>query len=636
MADGSGGQEVGANSSAGEAQTPHAGPNSNSSILNEAYGDGSNAAGRGFSQSVSDACAQYFYSQSMIADGLSIPIGMQETKIPRSIANKYALFNFKGLYYGLDSDPQMYGGYRDIGSNIFEGGGSAFQGPAFDRAKNVNMTRIINFFRERWPHISYQPSDFLYGKYYKKIPVNHLITLRRFAQPCYDNIYDLKIRSHKDNNGGVDGTQPAGVTAVTYMGEKAGNPLSELLNYSFGLTYEEETAEMESHDTGQGGYTQQPFYSDIGGIGKATADVFKGVKAGEKFRKQKFAGGDTLGTTYANFVLGPVNVVNKTFVRKAGLNFANDLTLNFEYSLKSLAFVNPKLAMIDVMTNMMTMTYNNGQFFGGGHRFYGSGGFVASQFGDIKKLRQGDFSGYVGSVVDDVSTGFSNTFGDSNGNFTAESIIDGGIEIGKQFLGNMLGKFLGENMGSGTGSFATKAFISSEPTGDWHVTIGNPLNPITMMGNMIIDNTTMTLGEGLGADDFPTECKFAITCKHGKPRDKADIENMFNMGRGKIYASPKGEKDILNLAGLDVATYGSVKGVGKTSVTSTGQADGAGNGGAGNTQPVGPSNSRTANVNAHSPGDIDMSNAFSQREIGDESGTNGEYVANMIGMIVDS
>ena len=139
---GAGGQEVGGASSAGDAQVPHIGPNSVGSTLTESYGPGSNAAGRGFSQSVSDACSDYFYTLMSEADGMSVPIGNQQTKVPQAIANKYALFNFKGLYYGLNADPQKYGGFRDIGTGLDGGGGSAFQGPAFDSAKNVNMTRI--------------------------------------------------------------------------------------------------------------------------------------------------------------------------------------------------------------------------------------------------------------------------------------------------------------------------------------------------------------------------------------------------------------------------------------------------------------------------------------------------------------
>jgi hypothetical protein len=153
-----------------------------------------------------------------------------------------------------------------------------------------------------------------------------------------------------------------------------------------------------------------------------------------------------------------------------------------------------------------------------------------------------------------------------------------------------------------------------------------------MMGIMIIDNTVMTLGEGLGADDFPTECKFAITCKHGKPRDRDDMQNMFNMGRGKIYASPKGEEDILNLAGLEVATYGVTPNVGTQSLSKTGQ----GAEDTGFEQGQGPSNMNSSHVNAHSPADINTQEAFAQRDMAQQSASSVNYIKNMIGMIIDS
>ena len=154
-------------------------------------------------------------------------------------------------------------------------------------------------------------------------------------------------------------------------------------------------------------------------------------------------------------------------------------------------------------------------------------------------------------------------------------------------------------MGSTGGTQATKAFISGEPTGDWHLTIGNPLNPIAMMGNMICDNSTMTLGKGLGYDDFPMEVKFEIDLKHGKPRDKGDIENMFNAGQGRIYASARGEEDILNLAGVEVETYGSIQ----TGTTSTSPSQSAATNGA-PASSVGNANVNTSPSNG-SDGGID-------------------------------
>ena len=168
----------------------------------------------------------------------------------------------------------------------------------------------------------------------------------------------------------------------------------------------------------------------------------------------------------------------------------------------------------------------------------------------------------------DVESGFKSVFGDSSGGVSAESLLNGLVNVGKNFLGNMLGSFLGGQIGGASGSVATKAFISAEPTGDWHVTVGNPLNPISMMGNMTVHNTTMTLGEGLGVDDFPTEVKFEVDLKHGKPRDKGDMEKHVQYGDEVKFMLPlKGEEDILNLAGLDVEVYGSVQDVGTQSIS---------------------------------------------------------------------
>ena len=559
----------------------------------------------GFAHGVETLFAKSFYANGAAPDEFAVAVGMNQI-VPRSIFNRYALFNFRGMYGGLTGG-EVFNGFFDQPNNPIMGG---------EAARNLSIAKLMEYFNENYPRISYTAQDFLYCKYYKKIPVNHLITLRRFPTPVNDNIFDLKLDvAGKDPKtpraaSNVDATQTAGVTAVTYMGEQAGNKLDDILTMSYGLNYKEVKSEMEDISSGDGGYTSQPFYSKMGGVGRATADAFKGISSRQKFAAQNMSTGDKLCTTYANFVIGPVNVIDSTQIRDRGMKFSNDLKLNFEYELKSLNYVNPKIAMIDIISNMLTMTYNNGQFFGGGQRYYGSAGAVASQFVDINKLKQGDFSGYIGSVVTDVETGFKNVFGGGTGEFNLENGIEGLLKVGKTMLGNMLGGFLSDNVGAVSGTQASKALISAEPTGDWHVTVGNPLNPIVTMGNMYCDNSTMTLGHGLGYDDFPMEVKFEIDLKHGKPRDKGDIENMFNAGRGRIYASAAGEEDILNLAGVDVATYGSVK-AGKTNTQSTQSA---------------PAGSVKSNKISN------IKNNPNKQATGDSA----EYISNTVSMFIDS
>ena len=591
------------------------GPNSNNAVPLGVFGGES----VGFASDVADSVGQTFYSKRFEPDAYTVAKGM-DAPVPRSIFNEYALFNFRGMYGGLTGGlPFSY--FLDGPDNPLMGG---------EDAHNVSIAKIVEFFDTHYPKIAYKYQDFLYLKYYKQIPVNHLVTLRRFPTPVNDNIFDITLQTASgggtDKNGAaipvanesVPGTQVAGVTAVTYLGETTGNKLDDILKFSYGLEFKEVTTEMESVQATDGGYTQQPFYQKRGVVGQAALDTLKGVTAGTKFRRQQYADGvDRFSTTYANFVIGPVNVVNKTNVRDRGIKFTNDIKLNFEYELKSLNYVNPKIAMIDIISNMLTMSTNNGQFFGGGHRYYGAGGFVASQFGDPSKLRNGDFAGYIGSVVGDVERGFKAGFGDANGNFDAESFIKGGLKLGKTLLGNLLGGFLSDNVGSVPGMTATKAFISGDPTGDWHLTVGNPLNPIVMMGNMYCDNATMTLGQGLGYDDFPMEAKFEIDLKHGKPRDKGDIENMFNGGRGRIYASAAGVKDILNLRGVDIATYGSVK-AGTVSLQST------------------QSGAQAGSMNNNQIGNIDGSKAKNNSKNSLFTDADSQYVENVVSLFIDS
>ena len=216
----------------------------------------------------------------------------------------------------------------------------------------------------------------------------------------------------------------------------------------------------------------------------------------------------------------------------------------------------------------------------------------------------------MGSLVTSIETGAKGLFADENGNFSANNIIDGLKKVGKTMLGNMLGGFLSENVGGQTGTAATVALISGDPTGDWHVTVGNPLNPIVMMGNMICKNTSMTLGAGLGYDDFPMEVKFEIDMSHGKPRDKGDIESMFNAGQGRIYASAQGMDDILNLAGLEVNTYGSV--------------------------PI-PGTQTTQSTNGVPVGEVDPKSYTGKAvEKGAGNSVNAEYVSNVTQMLIDS
>jgi hypothetical protein len=75
------------------------------------------------------------------------------------------------------------------------------------------------------------------------------------------------------------------------------------------------------------------------------------------------------------------------------------------------------------------------------------------------------------------------------------------------------------------------------PVGEWHLVVGNPMNPVAMIGNLICKGVQIEFGEVLGPDDFPTEVIATFTLEHGRDRERGEIESMFNRGDGRLYQS---------------------------------------------------------------------------------------------------
>jgi len=530
------------------------------------------------------------YKRETDAESTTTIIG----RAPWSLANKYALFTYSGFHGNSLSIAKT--DYTDKPNNSLMGG---------DLAKTPSIDNIMTFF-DTLP-IKYNYSDFMFCKYSGYMPNNYMLTLRRFATPVEDNIYSrIKRVTTEEEVATVEkwnadsatwleanegktmedyrethtAPKPMGENyldvkpdlcrAVTWMGEDTGNNLSELLSFTYGYKWKSQSSETNTQEVGSDqSYTSQPFYermagNGVGGMMKAATDVLRGVNASDKYSAQNKEGFDPYETTYPNFVVGPVNVINEMQTQDVGLNFEQDIKLTFEYDLKSYGNINPKVALLDVMANLLVLTFSNANFWGGANRFYGGSGYVAPRFGDDNELRAGNFRGYLGSLVKDLGGGFSNAFFNDSGEPTLESVFGGIKAVAGTFFGNFLGGMINKQLGAPPAMMHLKGMITGEATGNWHLTIGNPLNPIALIGNLILDSSSLSFVGPLSNDDFPSGIKLECSLKHGRPRDKTDLESMFNAGKGRLYASAFGEEDILNLAGNDVRVYGAFQESGGT------------------------------------------------------------------------
>ena len=501
---------------------------------------------------------------SVIDEGLTFYVPKdgknEKLELPHSIMNENVAINYRTIFNGypvINSDKNNFTEYDDFKKCMHT---EEFYNLYLQDKQNPTYKNILKYYSDKnfdpYGLASYRMQDFIYLKYYNQIPNNYMITLRRYTHPCEDHMFGLDMTAEDINFlNGYEESNFNIATAVTYLGEKAGNKLSDILKFDYGANYEDKEAKIEMLKNTDGGLAaqmkdkfniSQSFLNgtmttqEAGGRGQMVKtalkfsvltgakgkDVREAIAASHRFEGNEYA------QVYGENIYGDLNVVNKTKLRSRGLTYGGNFTLNFEYSLKSLKCVNPRVAMMDILSNFLILTGNYGAFWGGETRFYGQKS-IAPQFGDPEKLRNGDYKGYFKTILSDIKSGIEN-IGELNGG--NGGILDGIKNIAGGALQGLLGNLFGGNVGVAGESQITPALLSGEPTGFWHVTIGNPLDPIAMMGNMLVTKTTVQFNDVLGYDDFPTEIKFTVDLEHGMPRDNAAIENMLNGAKGRFYA----------------------------------------------------------------------------------------------------
>jgi hypothetical protein len=209
---------------------------------------------------------------------------------------------------------------------------------------------------------------------------------------------------------------------------------------------------------------------------------------------------------------------------------------------------------MDVLSNLLAITYNNAPFWGGATRYSGSGS-TGKPFGDFNKLKSGDYAGYLSSVMTQVKSSLGSGFKDLGKG--VKGLLSGDVNaIGdSKIMDNLVGGALMKHLGSPSGGDIVKAFLTGDPTGQWHLTVGNPMNPMLVCGNLALQNAKFEFEGPLGFEGFPSKLKMIVTLKPGRPRDKSEIESMFNAGRGRMYLQPEVEGKSLDDV-MDVSQFG--------------------------------------------------------------------------------
>lgn len=510
-------------------------------------------------------------------------------------------------------------------------------------------------------NFKYDWKDFSFCKNYGKIPNNRLLTLRRFKLPVLDNgVVSAKPEMIEKLNKSVlspgqspeDWTTSDSARALTYFGDGTSNSLDGIFGFTVGLNWTDfqtgtdERPDYNNNVSGQNFLTSPQdglaLLQKLGfsfGVGSDSVIAGGALMAlpptgvdGNKENLNEAARFNNLSNDpfkggWQYRVYGPINVITKTKRRTRGLSFTrSEISLTFEYDLTQVGTLNPKVAFLDIISNMLALCYNSGSFWGGDYRFkrettnlplpdeirdalekMQSGQEV--NYGDIIKkiLTYGEekfknilteTQKFSTDIIDGLDASESATFktiSKKGKNKTPEDLklekelqdkIDNQIKINntnvqallkngditdaimskvKQVLSplgidpnaflakiatgtNKMGMIITNSILGNTnkledlsaGLMKLNPLATGEPVGEWHLTVGNPMNPIAVIGNLICTGMKMSMGEELGHDDFPTSLTFTIGLDHARDRDKGDIESMFNMGQGRFYLNIPG------------------------------------------------------------------------------------------------
>ena len=492
---------------------------------------------------------------------------------------------------------------------------------------NPTTTNIITYSnRDPWGRTPYFFQDFVFCKYWNIIPNNRLITLRKYHAPVYDNLQFANM--YKGNQPDKIVFAPI-ATVVTYFGDDTGNTLQSLTSFTTGVKWREINANIYDVN-GEAGSNPRALidqmFSNGSGFNGATSELGQTIQNAGNFITSKLislgkfvglmspngfdikndqdivnkfnqANVDPTANLYNNKIIGPVNRIDSTKARDAGIIFEHRLSLTCQYVARPIGGVNTKAAMLDILSNCLEIASVDAMFWGGGYKFMimpQTYPFKGMPFSNkiMDDLYKGKIFGKDGALAHTVE-GVKNIGTDTNGNFSWDNIINNVGKVLGQTLGalgemlnsitnvlfgdsNTISKWLnntgaalaGENntenfqndnknrvnnffknlnemwrsdviqksvMPTVTGM---KAILTGEPVGNWHLTVGNPLNPIMVIGNLICTDMKFEFSEELGPDDFPLELKVVYNLEHGMARDKGSIQSIFNRGNGKIYELP--------------------------------------------------------------------------------------------------
>lgn len=283
---------------------------------------------------------------------------------------------------------------------------------------------------------------------------------------------------------------------------------------------------------------------------------------------------------YNNIPQGNPNVLQEGAKRKGGgfdnqysLNSEMNLKLNTAYIQRSIGDIDPGSAMLDIINNIVRLGTSDVNYVYNSSNSY-MRDLINSSYSTDPDVWGHLMLKYAKAMVKSVSQLVSYAYNkvskdldkiklekeagppakvEKSAEERAKELFDKGkdalIEAGKVALDAI--KKLGTAISVSTirkyrwemiGAIAAGTGINSTP---WHLTIGNPYSPVVSLGNIVVDNINLKLGNSMSFNDLSSEINVEVNLKFGRNLGGQEIRKMFNNNYTRDYSKkPKADKKI--------------------------------------------------------------------------------------------
>jgi hypothetical protein len=401
-----------------------------------------------------------------------------------------------------------------------------------EEVSDISLSSIIRWTQANHPSLQLKPEYFVYLKYFRSYPANRLMILRRFETGVPDDLFNSKFK-----------LKPMS-TLVTYIKEDE-QPVK--------IDFNEKWKKIESD------HTFFEVLQDVIGIDFSDTKG-KGADFIKKTSQSPFAQdlfqklARNIGLTSTENLYGDPNIIYEAHIRdvsgkEVSSGLESNITINFEtdYSLKEIAGVDSKTAMMDIIANIMKMGTSPEKFYLGGDGAQALQGllneFAAGNAGEIltKTINFfkdsvdeaikliGDAAGAVGQAVKEAADEGTTPTVDPGS--AAKRAIDTLLIPATGILKRRYNRYKWQL----TGLLGTMAGSATAP---WHITIGNPKSPWFSIGNLVIKKVELTPNTNFGYNDFFTELNVKITLEAARSMGSSGLTSLFNNGKGRIYDDP--------------------------------------------------------------------------------------------------